>query len=142
MQTGTITPSTWKINRRWLLAFITLLFIFVALLLAGCTTTPQQVHTSQASFDGNEQNSGLIGFDAANGSAYITSHANDRYTNLLATFGKRLEFPPKAPEDGLNVTFYMGPDTNYFGKQVWVIDAQHLNYFKAMNRWRKETAPH
>ncbi len=122
---------------RWWVLLVTILAIGCLLVLAGCTVTPAAVHSSQPSFDGNQQNSGLVAFQA-DGSAIITVHAHDRYTNLLATLGTRLELPPKFPDEGMQPSYYKVDGTNE--APVWIMDAQHLNYFKRMNRWRKQSA--
>lgn len=102
--------------------------VFLAVMLSGCSTTvtPQQVHASQASFDGNVQNSGFICFNQ-DGSGTITPHARDRYNALIGVFCKKFS-PELRVDDGVTLA-----GTNY------IIDAQHLNYFKQMNRWRRDT---
>jgi hypothetical protein len=99
----------------------------VILFATSCSTTvtPKHVHASQASFDGNVQNSGFLCFNP-DGSGTITPHARDRYNALVEIYGKRL-LPPVQVDEGITPA-----GTNY------VIDAQHLNYFKRMNRWKKE----
>lgn len=131
-----LPSSTPPAFSRWWVLLGTILAIGFLLALAGCTVTPVSVHSSQPSFDGNQQNSGLIGFNV-DGSAIITVHAHDRYTNLLATFGTRLELPPKFPDEGMQPSYYKVDGTNE--APVWIMDAQHLNYFKRMNRWRKQS---
>ena len=112
-----------KTNRNFLLLLCTACAV---LLLPGCTTvTPEQVHASVASYDGTNQNSGVISF-TSDGSAIITAHARDRYNALVCVYSKKF-LPPLLPDDGLK-----------FQSPNWVIDPQHLNYFKAMNRWKKE----
>lgn len=102
--------------------------ILALVFLVGCapTITPHQVQSSQASWDGNEQNSGFIGFDAA-GNGIITWRAHSRYIGLIADYGYR--FTPKLEADeGTTLT-----TTN-----TWLIDGQHLAYFDKMSRWKKQ----
>jgi hypothetical protein len=96
------------------------------LLVAGCTVRPVAVRSSQASFDGNQQNSGLIGYDAA-GNRIVTPHLRERFNGLVATYGNRFS-PPVTADAGVTATA-----TNTF-----LIDQQHWSYFLTMNRWRKE----
>lgn len=60
------------------------------LLLQGCKTPEQvslpRVEQTQASFDGNEQNSGLVGYTKEHGFE-ITVSARDRYLALVKEFG-------------------------------------------------------
>ncbi len=96
--------------------------------LAACTSTvtPRIVSNSFASWDGTNQNSGFIGYQPR-GSGEITSHARDRYNELIAIFGSRF-LPPLKPDAGLTAT----------GTNTFLIDAQHLDYFATMNRWHKQ----
>lgn len=98
-----------------------------AVIICGCarTVAPRPVADQTASWDGNEQNSGFIGY-APDGSGIITSHAQARYNALVVLFGSRF-VPPLRPGDGLKAT----------GTNTWMIDAQHLEYFTRMNRWHK-----
>lgn len=100
----------------------------LVILLCGCagTITPRIVQSSQASWDGNQQNSGLIGFDAV-GNGILTLRAELRYQALVSDYGYRFK-PPIQSADGLILT-----TTN-----TWLIDAEHLEKFATMNRWRKQ----
>lgn len=91
---------------------------------SGCTVAPKVVTNSQASFDGNKQNSGLLGYDEA-GNGIFTSHARDRYNALIDQFGKSFK-PPIERDSGIVAT-----STNTF-----LLDGQHRFYFETMNRWR------
>lgn len=62
-------------------------FLLVALIFTSCaapTMTPERVSQSQASFEGNVQNSGLLGYDQ-NG-FNLTDAAMQRYKDLCETF--------------------------------------------------------
>lgn len=103
--------------------------LLLAHLLGGCAPTyrPKAPASTQASWDGTNQNSGLIGF-AADGSGVITAHARDRYNALAYMYGYYFR-PPVHADDGVTPTA-----TNH----VFFIDPQHLAYFATMNRWLKE----
>ena len=111
-------------------ASVLLALLGVLLWCASCanTVTPRQVKSQVASWDGTNQNSGFIGFDAA-GNGIITPHARDRYNALVDVFGKQFQ-PPVNRDDGVTAT----------ATNTYVIDPQHLDYFMRMNRWR--LAPH
>ena len=99
------------------------------LMLAGCAPTviPAQVRDHGASYDGNERNSGFLGF-AADGTGIITPRARARYNELVARYGGLFR-PALSADEGITPTA-----TNTF-----LIDGEHLVDFATMNRWRKET---
>lgn len=102
------------------------------LLLASCSTvTPVNVEPKVASYDGTNQNSGVLYFhhrpDGSIDWALLTTHAKDRYQRLARIYGKKF-IPPLQPLDGLE-----GTATN-----TWVIDGEHFAAFATMNRWRVE----
>jgi hypothetical protein len=103
--------------------------VAAAALLLGCTSTviPRQVSDSQASFDGNAQNSGFLGFDT-DGNGILTAHARDRYNGLVSIYGGRFS-PPLTMDAGIRAAA---------GTNTFTIDAEHLVKFATMNRWRKE----
>jgi len=101
-------------------------FIYLAVLLMGCTVTPRIVRSPAPSYDGGSLNSGFIGF-AESGSGIITSHARERYNALARVYGGRFLVPVR-PDDGL--TAGSVPAT-------WLIDPEHLVKFQQMNRWDK-----
>lgn len=110
----------------WLLVVLGLGICTAGLFLAGCTVRPKVVRSSQASFDGNQQNSGLIGYDAVN-NRIITSHARDRYNSLVDYYGKLFQ-PPINRDDGIIAT-----STN-----TYLLDSQHAFYFETFQRWRHQ----
>jgi len=62
------------------------LIIFLFLGLAGCATVAQSsVQSHQASFDGNQQNSGIL--EANMDGFKVTSKFRDRYNSLVAIYG-------------------------------------------------------
>ena len=111
------------------------LAVFIALTISiivtsGCTSTvtPRTVLSSQASWDGTNQNSGFIGFEGSAG--IITPHARDRYNALIEIYGKKFN-PPITSDYG--VWPYTGGN--------YIISPQALTYFTQMNRWRKSATP-
>jgi hypothetical protein len=98
------------------------------LLTGGCLTStvvPEPVVSTATSFDGTNQNSGLICF-TTNGTAILTPHARDRYNLLIARYGTNF-IPSLTNDAGIVPTL-----TN-----TYEIDAEHLADFCSMNRWKK-----
>ena len=95
----------------------------ILLMLAGCgTVAPTRVPSQVASFDGNNQDSGVI--EATPSGYLVTNHFRDRYASLVAIYGR--DFAPAIkPEDGLV----------QLGQNRWLIDRQHLAQFLEMNAW-------
>src|SRR4051794_36740135 len=87
----------------------------VILMLSGCTSTvrPVVVQARQPSWDGHQQNSGVIGIDTAD-NRILTPHARDRYNELMEAYGKAFR-PEVHANDGITPT-----ETNTF-----LIDPQH-----------------
>jgi hypothetical protein len=106
---------------------VKLLFLALCLLLTGCANTvrPTVVYSSQASWDGSDQNSGIIS-ETADHHGVVTPHFRDRYNRMIAVYGNRYD-PPLRPDDGVQST----------GTNTFLIDAQHFAYFFEMNKWRK-----
>lgn len=90
----------------------------------GCTATPRAVQPIAPSWDGNEQDSGLLngGKPLANGDFVLTAHARDRYNALVAKYGSTFA-PPVATDAGITPL----PDGTF------LIDKQHLDAFARMN---------
>lgn len=127
------SAKNWPSKYESLLLALALCGYGCAGLLAGCapTITPRVVQSQSASFDGNAQNSGLVGFDDA-GNGILTEHGWNRYLELVHEYGSHFTPPLAAPELSAKTA------TNTF-----LIDRQHLAYFAAMNRWKKQGAnPH
>lgn len=115
-------------SRGWGTADALRTFACLALVVAvGCTVIPKRLESRAASFDGGQQNSGLVA-QLADRSAIITTHARDRYNGLIEIYGRKFS-PPLQRDAG--VTAY----TN----GTWCIDAEHLVKFATMNRWRKQS---
>lgn len=116
--------------------------------LPGCTgtITPKPVAARVASYDGNEQNSGILGkWDGtvwksysnktdprpewmpaiAPEGYYVTAHFRDRYNSLIKSYGDK--FAPRLRKDeGL---IAVGP--------YWCINHQSLVRMIQMNTWRQ-----
>lgn len=111
---------------------IALLIVMVVLwllsLCVGCTTvTPRTVNSSAYSFDGTNQNSGIIGFVGEQ--PEVTPHWRDRYNGMILVYAKRF-LPPLVPDYGLTLTA-----TNTF-----LVAPEAYRDFVKMNRWRKVDA--
>lgn len=112
------------------LAFLLVLSVIaiLAAALCGCTiVTPHTVNSSAYSFDGTNQNSGVIGFVGEQ--AEVTPHWRDRYNGMIAVYSKRF-LPPLVPDYGLTPTA-----TNTF-----LVTPEAYRDFVKMNRWRKVDA--
>lgn len=100
-------------------------FAILSLCLAfsACSTvTPQLVTPDSASFDGNDQTSGII---SVNANGYVvTDHFRDRYNALVAIYGSDFSVSIKADDGLINIS------TNR-----WLIDRQHLSQFLEMTAW-------
>ena len=110
-----------------------LLVIFVMTVIGCNTVTPSRLKDNEPSFEGNQQNSGFIGFDAE-GYGLISEHAKDRYNCLAALYGNYF-IPTLKPDDGIQWT----PATG--GQLAFRIDKEHLVKFATMNRWYREGKP-
>lgn len=122
---GLLTASGWRIIcTEALLAAC----LAVAALMPSCTTvvpTPAVVPAS-ASFDGAEQNSGIVGVQP-DGLFIVTSHLRDRYNALVAVYGREFA-PPLSSDSGLSP---VGP----FDR--WTMTPQAMADFATMVQWRR-----
>lgn len=99
-----------------------LVISFALALLIGCasTTIPKAVPVAPtASFDGNDQNSGIL--RAVDGGFEVTSNFLDRYDDLVEIYGSR--FIPEIQKRA--------------GVTGNVIDKEHMTKFLVMNRWHR-----
>lgn len=100
--------------------------VIVAIIVSACATTvtPKPVESTQSSYDGNEQNSGII---MSTPSGYVvTDNFRMRYNRLVATYGKDLA-TPATTDSGI------AP----IGEDRWLITKQRMIDFLEMNAWRK-----
>lgn len=105
----------------------------VALAITGCTTViPQQPESPSASFDDGIRNSGLVGWTNVDlmTVGIITPRALARYNSLIETYGKRFN-PPLNQGEGTCTTCI---------SNLILIQAQDLEHFIRMNRWRMSEA--
>ena len=97
----------------------------ICLVLSACSTVvPGPVAPEAASFDGNDQTSGILSSNA-NGFV-VTNHFHKRYNALVAVYGREFAVP-LTPDAGLiqiNAT-------------EWLIDRQHLAQFLEMQAWQR-----
>lgn len=103
------------------------LFLVAAM---GCTTVaPQTVEASLASWDGGKQNSGFLGWTNYDGVTVgiITTNALNRYNALIVIYGNRF-LPPLNKGEGTCDTCITG---------LVLMQAQDIEHFARMNRWRK-----
>lgn len=119
----------------------------LALLALGCTVTPLTVKDKQASFDGNEQNSGVLGTNQASGGYYITEKARERYNGLTEIYGGYF-IPPNKQDDGINIlskdalvgeVILIGPPkkTDFVETNRFLIDKEHMVRFGMMSSWKR-----
>lgn len=112
--------------RKWTAA------VAVALLVAcsGCGTTktiiPPQVVTTQASFDGNHQTSGILSVDETG--FLVTPRYIERYDAMLEKYGERFS-PPIKPGDRRGIT----PEGENYR-----ITGETRSRFGQMNQMRKD----
>lgn len=119
----------------WRLVVIATLIACAALLaLPGCgTVTPERIESTQASFDGGAQNSGILKLTEAG--AVVTPGFRARYNALAETYGERFT-PTLQPDAGLRAA--PGREHGFPEyERLWVIDNEHLVKFLQMNAWRK-----
>lgn len=100
--------------------------LLISLIVAGCTVVPKPIKVKQASFDGSQQNSGLIGY-APDGSGIITPHKRDTYNRLMLTYGARFPVP---------LTFDTG--ISWTPTNAFLIDAEHLVDLGMMEHYEME----
>lgn len=105
-----------------------LLGLALALACTGCTTvtpTPADV-PAVASFDGAEQNSGIVSVQPG-GLFVVTAHLRARYNALVADYGH--EFAPAIVAD-----YGFAPVA---GSDRWTMSPEAMANFAAMVQWRR-----
>lgn len=104
-----------------------LLGLALALACTDCTTvtpTPADV-PAVASFDGAEQNSGIVAVQA-DGAFLVTAHLRDRYNALVAAYGAAF-IPQLVPDAGLSQD----------SAGHWMMTPQAMVDFATMCQWRR-----
>jgi hypothetical protein len=107
-------------------AVVGLVALVSVLTTTGCTSTviPQPVPAAVASFDNNEQNSGIL---ASTPSGFVvTDNFRQRYNALVATYGADLPTPA-------TVDSGIAP----IGDGKWLITKARMVDFLQMNAWRR-----
>lgn len=99
--------------------------LLIALALCGCTVIPKTPQPAVASWDGSEQNSGLLGA-LPDHSAIITGHAEARYIALCAQYGYKFH-PPLT-----------GGEATPYTNLTLRLDAQHYVDFATMELWKRK----
>lgn len=108
----------------------------MCLVLVGCWGNPAphvtNNHSSQASWDGTQQNSGVISLwpVGAKGDKVlgfrVTSHFRERQVALVKLYGGR--FMPAITADQGSTPF---PDG------TWLINQEAMSHFLVMNQWKR-----
>lgn len=107
----------------------TLLVSLTLACLAACTVIPGTPRAKVASWDGGEQNSGLIAV-LPDHSGIITARANARYMALGSDYGWK--FHPMIQGDEAT------PYTNSATVYTFKLDAEHLADFGIMTMWKRK----
>ena len=117
-------------DHRTLPALRSVVALCACLLAVGCTSTvvPKPISSTVASWDGGQQNSGLIGKDNKAGYFLVTEHWRERYNGLVERYGKYY-VPPLKQDEGITPT-----ETN----GVYRVDGQRVGKFIQMGWWFKE----
>lgn len=100
----------------------------LAFAVTSCTTvvpTPAVVPAS-ASFDGAEQNSGIVAVQV-DGSFVVTAHLRARYNALVDIYGESWA-PAIKPDAGLSTIS---------GSDLWTMTPQAMADFATMVQWRR-----
>lgn len=114
-------------NCHWLIVAVLLAALaFGCLLQLGCTSpvVPREVRSEQASWDGGEQNSGIIA--AQSDGFLVTPHFRERFNALADLYGRAFS-PALARDEGLRP----------LPEGTWFITPAAMTKFIQMNRWKK-----
>lgn len=97
--------------------------LLISLILSGCISftnpSPSLVVPDQPSYDGNEQNSGVL-YQISTGGYVITANARDRYNSFIEQYGS-----------SLNLT------KDYGLTPVYIATDEAIENFAKMNLWDK-----
>lgn len=94
-------------------------------LLTACTVIPKTPQPAVASWDGGEQNSGLLGI-LPDHSGIITGRAEARYAALCFQYGYKFH-PPLT-----------GGEATVYTNLTLRLDAEHLADFGIMELWKRK----
>lgn len=97
--------------------------LLISLILSGCISftnpSPSLVVPDQPSYDGNEQNSGVL-YQISTGGYVITANARDRYNSFIEQYGSKLNL---IKDYGLT--------------PVYIATDEAIENFAKMNLWDK-----
>jgi len=126
--------------------FISAICLCALVTIVGCTTTvvPVEIRATVASFDGTNQNSGILAQLSDHGVILFTN-AVQRYSILAQKYGSRC-LPPVTGKEAVPFTANTYVDvkgkTNALPSapagNYWYLDAEHTVKFGDMNHWNKE----
>jgi len=106
------------VSRIFAKTFLSLLIYGLSLsTFTACHTTPRINNHKEAGFDGNEQNSGIIGF-TPQGGLEITESAKTRYMSFVEQYGARL-IPSIKGEFGLTKLSNGNYELTAQGAEAW-----------------------
>ena len=114
---------------------------FALILFSGCSTvTPKAVQSSQASYSGNEKNSGVWAYSKATG-AIVDQNWVDRYNALVKLWGSRFH-PALKQGDGVRGPLEDLANLVYPPGSYYQVDNQHFEKKAMMEAWvRKGEKP-
>ena len=116
----------WNKAIEWFFLAVVLFMVgLICLSQQGCTSAivPKAVASHEASFDGNQQNSGVL--EQRVDGFVVTQNLVDRYNELIKVYGR--DYKPAlgkmagATPEGAN----------------WLIDREHFKKFLEMNAWQR-----
>lgn len=98
--------------------------------LSGCvgTVTPKKVYSQSASYDGNDQNSGVLSISKDGG--IVTGDWRARYNALIVKYGRSLTSPITSPDAGLMIQ----PDGTYHATLQTMVNMAVMNDWRRMGR--------
>lgn len=120
------------------------LMCLLSLAVAGCgTVTPDVVRDNVATADASvppqyDASAGWILRQRDDGAGVLTDGGRDRYNTLVAAYRLQFEqvYKVKLCHDAGISTWI-----DEHGNAVWIIDAEHLEYFCRLGRWAKSWRP-
>ena len=127
----------------------TLFAIALVLNLTGCgTVTPTPVMDNESSIDSTipqeyDPDAGwLLDFKKDEKgrvlAAVITNGARDRYNALISDYREQFRERYKV---SLVLNAGILPFVDQYGNELWLIDAEHLEYFARLSGWAKDRLP-
>jgi hypothetical protein len=121
--------KTVSLSQQFLNAGGILLLVFFLAWITGCTLVPKFITKSTPSYDGNVQNSGMIGM-TTNGYEVVSADVRNTFNELVATYSTSF-YPPVKRDSGFT------PYTN----GTFLLDKQNLTIYLEMNLFRRNNLP-